>query len=158
MRRLPIFGLLFLLFASGWSPVLAAAFCPRAQGHDCCVTTAASEEHQQAAHHHAMEMGGTEMPGPALAHDAHDGTTAAIDRKVKDCAHCVAHSGGPAAPAVTFSVPDSSSGRDAACAPSQVHKFFVPASPATNLLVSSRPHGPPGITTPRHVLISVFLI
>ena len=155
MRRLPIFVLSCLLFTGGWSPVLASAFCPRAQGHDCCVTMAVGEEHKQATHHQGMEMGGTEMP--SHAHDAHDGTAAAIDQKVRDCAHCAAHSGGPTAPAVTFSVPDSS-GRDAASAPPQVHRFFFPASLTTNLLVSSRPHGPPGFTTPRHVLISVFLI
>ncbi|HEX7316486.1 MAG TPA: hypothetical protein VF297_21465 [Pyrinomonadaceae bacterium] len=157
MRRLSIFGLICLLFASGWSPVLAAAFCPRARGHDCCATTAAGEEHKQAAHHHGMEMGGAEMPSPEHARDGHDGTAAAIDRKVEDCAHCAAHSGVPTAPAVTFGAPDSS-GKEAASAPPQVHRFFIPASLATNLLVSSRPHGPPGVTTPRHVLINVFLI
>lgn len=157
MRRLLIFGLLFLLFASGWSPVLAAALCPRVQGHDCCVTMAAGEEHEQVIHHHGMEMSGTEMPSPAYARDEHDNTAVAIDQQVKDCAHCAAHSGAPTAPAVIFSVPDNP-GRDATSAPSQVHRFFFPASLATNLRISSRPHGPPVETTPRHVLISVFLI
>ena len=43
MRRLPIFGLLFLLFASGWSPVLAAACRPRGEGH--AGTSAAALDH-----------------------------------------------------------------------------------------------------------------
>lgn len=156
MRRLSIFGLTCLLFASGWSPVLAAAFCPRGGGHDCCVAGPAEAEHAAAAaHHQGMEMN-AEAPRPA--HEGHEGASAAaFDHTSEDCTHCAAHSGGPKAPAVTFGVPGGL-GTDAAFAAPQVYSFFSSTPPANELLVSSRPHGPPPGTAPRHLLINVFLI
>jgi hypothetical protein len=157
MRRLPIFVLICLLFASGWSPVLAAAFCPRAEGHDCCAAESAGVRHDMPAHHQGADMDGMEAMRPAHAHGGHAGWAAALDRQIKDCAHCVAHSGGTNVPAVTFSVPGNS-GKDAASAPPQVQRFFFPASLSQNRLISSRPHGPPVEKSPRHLLINVFLI
>ncbi len=156
MRRLPIIVLTCLLFASGWSPVLAAAFCQRGEGHDCCAADSAEAGH--AAHHQGMQMGGGDTPRPAHAEGEHEGTSAAaLNHPVKDCSHCAAHSGVPNAPAVTFGAPDSS-GRDAATAPPQVRSYIFRALPSPNLLVSSRPHAPPTGASTRHVLLSVFLI
>ncbi|MBV8858944.1 MAG: hypothetical protein JOZ02_18575 [Acidobacteria bacterium] len=158
MRRLPIIVLTCLLSASGWSPVLAAAFCPRGKGHDCCASESAKDKHDHAAHHEGMEMGGAEAPRPAHTNESHEGTSAAaLDHPVKDCSHCAAHSGGPKTPAITFGV-TMSSGSDAASAPPQVGQLLFRASPSPNLLVSSRPHAPPTGASPRHVLLSVFLI
>lgn len=158
MRRLPIIALTCLLFASGWSPVLAAAFCPRGGGHDCCASESSEARHDHTAHHQGMEMGGAEAPRPSHANERHEGTSAtALDHPVKDCAHCAAHSGGPKTPAVTFGVKESS-GRDTVSAPPQARQLLFRASPAPNLLVSSRPHAPPTGASPRHVLLSVFLI
>ena len=158
MRRLPIIVLICLLFASGWSPALAAAFCSRGAEHDCCAPEPAEARHAQHAHHEGMEMGGGEAPRPSHADEGHAGTSAAaLDHPVKDCAHCAAHSGVPHAPAVTFGAPDSS-GRDAATAPPQVRSYIFGSSPSPNLLVSSRPHAPPTGASPRHILLNVFLI
>jgi hypothetical protein len=158
MRRLPIIVLTCLLFASGWSPVLAAAFCPRRGGHECCASESAEARHDQHAHHQGMEMGGADAAQPAPADEGHAGTSAAaLDHQVKDCAHCAAHSGVPHAPAVTFGA-TGSEGRDAATAPPQVRVYLFRASPSPNLLVSSRPHAPPVSASPRHLLLSVFLI
>jgi hypothetical protein len=158
MRRLPIIVLTCLLFASGWSPVLAAAFCPRMEGHDCCAPESAKAGHDYGTHHDGMEMGGAEAPLPSHADESHEGTSAtAFDHPVKDCAHCVMHSGGPRAPAVTFGAAGSE-GRDAASAPPQARQLLFRASPSPNLLVSSRPHAPPVSASARHILISVFLI
>ncbi len=158
MRRLPIIVLTCLLFASGWSPVLAAAFCTRGEGHECCAPEQAEARHDRHAHHQGMDMGGADAAQPAHADEGHAGTSAvALDHPVKDCAHCLTHSGVPHAPAVTFGAPDSS-GRDAATAPPQVRQLLSRASASPNLLVSSRPHAPPTGASPRHVLLSVFLI
>jgi hypothetical protein len=155
MRRLPIIVLTCLLFASGWSPVLAAAFCPRGEGHDCCAADSAEAGHSRAAHHRGMQMG---AEAPRRADDGHAGiSAAALDRPFKDCAHCAAHSGSPKAPAITVGAPDNS-GRDAASAPPPARGYLFRASPSPKLLVSSRPHAPPSGASPRHVLLSVFLI
>jgi hypothetical protein len=104
-----------------------------------------------------MEMDAAESPRPSHADDGHTTMAVALDKQVKECAHCVAHSGGPNAPAVSFGVPGNL-GRDAANASPQVQRFFFPSLPTPRLLASSRPHGPPFVTAPLHVLISVFLI
>ena len=158
MRRLPIIVLTCLLFASGWSPVLAAAFCTRGEGHDCCAPESAEAGNDQHAHHQGMGMGGADAAQPAHADEGHAGTSAvALDHPVKDCAHCLAHSDVPHAPAVTFGA-TGSEGRDAASTPPQVISYLFRASPSPSLLVSSRPHAPPVSASPRYVLLSVFLI
>jgi hypothetical protein len=158
MPRLLIIALLCLLFASGCSPILAATFCTRGQGHDCCARTAAAEGHEQTAHHHAMAMDGTESPRPSHADDGQAGTSAAaLEHPIKDCAHCATHSRLPHAPAVTFGA-TRSEGSDAASPPPQVRSYLFRAAPSPNLLVSSRPHAPPTGTSPRHLLLSLFLL
>jgi hypothetical protein len=158
MRRLSIIVLTCLLFASGWSPVLAAAFCTRGEGHDCCAPESAKDMHDLAAHHEGMEMGGAEAPRPSHTNEKREGTSAtALDHPVKDCPHCAAHSGGSKTPAVAFGVAVSP-GRDAVSAPPQARQLLFRASPSPHLLVSSRPHAPPAGASPRHVLLRVFLI
>jgi hypothetical protein len=80
-----------------------------------------------------------------------------FDQPTEPCPHCLSHSGMPNAPVSFVNVPDQS-GKEAGFVPLPVSRFLV--RPAMSLSQSGLPreHAPPGMSAPRHILISVFLI
>jgi hypothetical protein len=151
MKRLLLICVISLLFVSGWGHVLAAAFCPNMQDMPGCAMqkarTTSTSPHEG---HEGMEMGDMQMP-PSAAEDK----VGALERPLVSC--CVSRPEVPPAPAVASRAVEQSK--------QDLGAILKPALKAIEALASSfappvlsRQHDPPGSTTSRHVLISVFLI
>lgn len=161
MKRFLLGITLLMLLVSGWSQVLAAAFCPHVMMvQDCSPSRrAASHAHGTNSSHEAMQMDGMEMPAPAtpVAADPTSSEIAhAFGQPVEDCSHCAGHSQLPTALFAVGTADQSSRNADVAAPP--VTQLFAPPVPAFASLVTSRPHGPPGTSTSRLVLIGIFRI
>lgn len=68
MKRLLLSSLALLLVTSSVGQVFAAAFCPRASGHECCFARTVSHAHRSSSSHekmagHHMHMDGMSMDG-----------------------------------------------------------------------------------------------
>lgn len=77
MKRLFPISLALLLVMASFGHVLAAAFCPRALGPECCFAKTASHKHGSASDHekmtvHDMQMDGMSMDGMNMADMARD--------------------------------------------------------------------------------------
>ena len=147
MKRLLLICVISLLFVSGWGHVLAAAFCPNMQEMPGCTMQAGETS---APGHEGMEMGG--MQHHQGAADARPGT---LQRPLVSC--CASVPQAPPAPVVVSRGAEQSKKELGAIFKSVV-KAFVPPAPSFAPEVTSRPHAPPGVAAPRHVLIQVFLI
>jgi hypothetical protein len=174
-KRLSIVFVVVALLFSAWGNVIAAAFCPRfALNRDCCLKHAARQanqvKHESSCHHEmaGMEMDDMQMeievdsPRDASAKNSQVELTsessnaeAALDLQIEPCAHCFSHS-----------QPTSGTVSVVAIDPSKrlVETNSLPANFAIGLtaafadsIVPSE-HGPPGSSSPRHVIINVFRI
>jgi hypothetical protein len=184
-RPFPI-SLALLLVMSSWGNLFAAAFCPRMAGHNCCETKTADALHGSQSHHHmqgmamdtmvdSMSMNGNDMPSMTLDHREVPPTSLASDKISLDstsqefaaanrmeppidaCAHCVSHASVQNAPVSSLGVADHFN-KDPAPALARLPRSI--AGPAMTLSQLGLPneHAPPGGSTPRYILISVFLI
>jgi hypothetical protein len=151
--------LLLALLASSWGNVLAAAMCPHmASDHSCCHAQlshgSASHEMMGGMQMDEMQMGDMQMtPAAAPAHETEDH---AFTPPGMSCEYCIGHSQTTATPNTLRQATLTKHGVElsAPLAPSQlitVANSFVPS-------ITSRQHAPPGDTSARHVLISVFRI
>lgn len=145
MKRLAPIAVGLLLFASGWGQTLAAAFCPHALGgHACCLANRTSHKHDHASHHEATPSPNTTAGGVA----------ASLDQPTEKCGHCMSHPQLPTTPAAG-AAGQSMSGGGLAAPPAAVADA---ATPIFTKAIISRQHAPPGVSSPRHVLINVFRI
>lgn len=193
MKRLFPASLALLLVMASLGHVLAAAFCPRVIGRECCFAKTTQHTHShssshvnQAAHMHMdgmamnrmnmddIAMGDTSMdhevmadrvsdvavdlsiPFPRLAF-TEEYSANRFDRPVQSCAHCLGHSGIVNAPISSASISDQSS-RDLGSILLPVSRFLARPALTVAQIGLPREHAPPGSSTPRHILINVFLI
>jgi hypothetical protein len=151
MKRLLLICVISLLFVSGWGHVLAAAFCPNMQDMPGCAMqkarTTTSSQHEG---HEGMEMGDMKMKPIAT-----EGKAGALERPLISC--CASRPEIPPAPAVASRGAEQSK-QDLGAILKPALKAIAPLAPSFAPPVLSRQHAPPGASTPRHVLISVFLI
>lgn len=66
MKRLLLFSLAFLLVMSSLGQVFAAAFCPRASGHECCFAKTASHAHSSSPSHENIAVPDSHMDGMSM--------------------------------------------------------------------------------------------
>src|SRR2546426_12343299 len=66
MKRLFPTSLALLLVMASLGHVLAAAFCPRALGHACCLAKTASSRHGSSSAHENMTMPDMQMDGMSM--------------------------------------------------------------------------------------------
>jgi hypothetical protein len=166
MRRFLLIASVLMLFVSGWGHVLAAALCPHVKAeHSCCPAQkqeAARHDHGLSASHEAMPMDGMEgmdmqTPATPVAETPTVGGDAnSLGQPVEDCVHCMGHSQLPTPPVAVGTADQSSRSAELAAPPAT--SLVTPPIPALTALVTSRPHGPPGASAPRHVLINIFRI
>jgi hypothetical protein len=150
MKRLLLISVISLLLVSGWSHVLAAAVCPDMQDMPNChmqtenVSTSSHEGHE------GMEMGDKQMTSPVEASEAN-----ALERPMASC--CASR---PALPpsSIIVSKGIEQPKKELAVVLKQALKVIAPPSPSFTPLLTSRQHAPPTSLTPRHILISVYLI
>jgi hypothetical protein len=150
MKRLLLICVISLLFLSGWGHVLAAAFCPNMQDMPGCAMQTERAATSNVEEHEAMEMGDMQMPSSNTESKAN-----ALARPFVSC--CASRPEVPPAP-VFASRGAERSKQDTGAAPQQTLKAIAPQTPSFALRVTSRQHAPPGASSPRYVLISVFLI
>ena len=148
MKRLLLICVISLLFVSGWGHVLAAAFCPNMQDMPGC----AMQRGETSTHegHEGMEMGDMQMPPVATESKAHT-----LERPLVSC--CASRPEIPPAPAVASRGAQQSK-QDLGALLKPALKAIEAPAPSFFQPITSRQHAPPGASTPRHVLISVFLI
>ena len=63
MKRLLLSSLALLLVMSSLGLVFAAAFCPRASGHECCFAKTVRHTHSSSSTHESMAVHGMHMDG-----------------------------------------------------------------------------------------------
>lgn len=186
MKRLFPSSLALLLVMGSLGHVLAAAFCPRMLGHDCCLAKTSSNLNPAQSHQHmhsmamdgmtaeSMSMDGDGMPDmvmddgdvPPLS-SIDDATklsnseelvpTNKLELPIGACTHCMSHSGVPNAPISSVSVADQSD-KDFASVSMPVSRFLIRPSMTLAQIGLPRDHAPPATNGPRYILISVFLI
>lgn len=149
MKRLLLICVSALLFVSGWSHVLAAVFCPNMQDMPGCAMK--TERAAHASGHAEMETGDMQMPHG----DVKDEAGGALDRPLVSC--CASRPDVPPAPIITSRGAERSK-QDLGTVLNPASKAIAPPIPAFAPPITSRQHAPPGISTQRHVLISVYLI
>lgn len=66
MKRFFLIGLALLLMLSSLGHVLAAAFCPRAFGRECCFAKTASHTHSSSSSHENMAVPDMHMDGMSM--------------------------------------------------------------------------------------------
>jgi hypothetical protein len=66
MKRLLLSSLALLLIMSSVGQVFAAAFCPRASGHECCFTQTVSNTHSSSSNHENIAAQHTHMDGMSM--------------------------------------------------------------------------------------------
>jgi hypothetical protein len=174
-RSLSIVFVVMALLFSAWGNVIAAGFCPSfALSRKCCLKRGVRQskqvKHESSCHH---EMAGMEMDDRQMQTEADSApdTSAqnsqleltsessreevALDLPIEPCAHCLSHS-----------QPTSGTVSVVAIDPSKrlVETNSLPANFAIGLtaafadLIVPSEHGPPGPSSPRHVIINVFRI
>jgi hypothetical protein len=186
MKRFFPTSLALLLVMGSLGHVFAAAFCPRMLGHNCCLakTSGNLDSMQSHRHIHGMVMDGTTTESMAMDGDVMQGmvmndadvprptsigevtlvsnpeelvATNKLELPIEACRHCMSHSGAPNAPISSVTVPDQSK-KDFGSIPLPVSRFLVRPSITLAQIGLPREHAPPGTSTPRHILINVFLI
>ncbi len=140
-----------LLFSQG-GHLLVAALCPHLRaGMASCATppAKASRSHEDMGHGGHMEMESEPAAQP-------DSNASALGQPIDACSHCAVHSRTTpnavslretetAKRSIDFNIPLNVSG-------------VAPAIVTPVAVLTSRAHGPPGETRPRHILINVFRI
>jgi hypothetical protein len=151
MKRLLLISVISLLFVSGWSHVLAAAFCPNMKDMPGC-TMQTGNTSTSTSSHEGMEMGDMQMtPGSAEG----EVNANALERPLVSC--CAARPEIPPSPVIASRGAEQSKQNLGAILKPAL-KAIAPPTTSFAPPVTSRQHAPPGASTPRHVLISVFLI
>jgi len=171
MLRIFLIGFTLLLLLSSLGHVFAAAFCPRPQGHECCLKKTGNHLHESSSSNHDMPMDGMVMDDMAMNDSAQRHTETPsfpagadaealankFDQPVEPCSHCMNHSGVPNAPVSFVSVPDQSR-KESGSVLLPVLSFRLRPAITIAQSGSARQHAPPGRTAPRNILICVFLI
>jgi hypothetical protein len=150
MKRLLLICVISLLFVSGWSHVLASAFCPNMKDMPDCHMQAENVSTSSHEGREGMEMGDIESRQSAT-----EGKAGALERPLVSC--CASRPEVPPAPIAT-SRGAAQSRQDLGALLKPALKAITPISSSFAPPVTSRQHAPPGTPTARHVLISVFLI
>lgn len=150
MKRLLLICVISLLFVSGWGHVLAAAFCPKMQDMPGCTMQKESAATSNGEGHEGMEMGDMQAASSNMESQAN-----ALERLFVSC--CASRPEIPPAPVVASRGAEQSK-QDLGAALQQTLKAIAPQTPSFATPITSRQHAPPGASTSRHVLISVFLI
>ena len=149
MKRFLLISIILLLFVSGWSHVLAAAFCPHMQDMPGCAMKTASTAH--ASGHEGMEMGDMQMPPRET-----DEKVGALERPLASCC-ASSRPDVPPAPVVASRGAEQSK-QDLGALLKPLPKALEPTAPSFAPPITSRQHAPPGASAQRHVLINVYLI
>jgi hypothetical protein len=145
--------LLFIaLSAGGWGSVLAAAVCPHA-GRAPKPVQAKPHCHADAP---AAAMSGMEMPVAAEASPEPPSCNARAPQHNETCAHCLTHNAPVPAPLSLRQKNESKRTADV-IAPNSLSTPVAP-QPLLALPVLTRQGAPPGTSTRRHILNSIFLI
>jgi hypothetical protein len=147
MKRLFLICVISLLFVSGWSHVLAAAFCPNMQDMPACHMQA---ESVSTSSHEGMEMGDMKNRQSAT-----ESKTGALESPLASC--CASRPEVPPAP-VASSRGAEQSRQDLGALLKPALKAITQPTSSFAPPITSRQHAPPGAAIARHVLISVFLI
>ncbi|HKQ51087.1 MAG TPA: hypothetical protein VJT74_01870 [Pyrinomonadaceae bacterium] len=140
MKRLLLICVISLLFVSGWGHVLGAAFCPKMRDMPGC--------HMQAGDDSAHGHDGMEM-------STAEGKVGSLERPLASC--CASRPEAPTVPAIVSRGAQQSK-QDGGALLKPAPKAIVPQARSFAPPVTSRQHAPPGAQTPRHLLVSVFLI
>jgi hypothetical protein len=148
MKRLLLICVISLLFVSGWGNVLAAAFCPHMQDMPGCTMQAGKNS---ASSHEGMEMGDMQMT-PTIAESSE---VNAMEQPLASC--CTSRPEVPPSPVIASRGAEQSK-PDPGAILQQARQIPAPQTTSFAPPISSRQHAPPGASTPRHVLINVFLI
>lgn len=169
-RSLSIVFVIVALLFSAWGNVIAAAFCPRfALNRDCDLKHTAqqlTQKHDLSCHQEmaGMDMGDMQMDSPSDTGASNppiepspqsSGEQVALELPIEPCGHCMIHS-----------QPTSGTVSVVAIDPSKrlVESNSLPANFAVDLtsvfadLIVPSEHGPPGPSSPRHIIINVFRI
>jgi hypothetical protein len=152
MKRLLLICVISLLFVSGWSHVLAAAFCPKTQAMSSCPMQVGDKHHQS---HEAMERG--EMGDMETSSTDTESEVNAFEQPMGSCPHCFKQPEQQPSPVVASKGGEQSK-RDTGILLQQAVRVITPQTTAFAPPVLSRQHAPPQASALRHVLLSVFLI
>ena len=150
MKRLLLISVISLLFVTGWGHVLAASFCPNMQDMPNCHMQTGNVSISPHKGHEGMEMGDKQTRQSAPQSKA-----GALERPLVSC--CASRPEVPPAPVIPSRGAQQSKQDLGAILKPALKAITRPASSFAPP-VTSRQHAPPGDSTPRHVLISVFLI
>ncbi len=173
MMKRPIFitFVVVTLLLSAWGNVIAAAFCPRlALDRACCEKHAAHKakpKPQSSCHHQMgeMEMADMQMeaddPAPAAnpqSSVARLGLEVPLDQfalhlPLTECDHCLSHSQTTSGTVSLVTIDPSNRLLGIDARPVNFGSNLTPALAVLNIATA---HGPPGPSSPRYVLISVF--
>jgi len=149
MKRLLLISVISLLFVSGWSRVIAAAFCTDMQDMPGCHMQQAKASTSRHEGHEGMEMGGRQVRSPVVATEANS-----LEGPMASC--CAST---PALPPASLEMRGAEQPKKQSGAVLQnAHKALGLPTAISNPPVLSRQHAPPEGSTPRHVLNSVFLV
>jgi hypothetical protein len=139
-----------LLFSQGGS-FLIAALCPHLRfGQVSCNKHSA----ESTMSHH--EMGNMVMDSMDETASNPDANAVALGEPIGLCSHCAMHSR-TAPPAVSLREIEASKRSGTFAIPDAAPRVVSVEMPYFAIL-TSRAHGPPGESTPRHVLINIFRI
>lgn len=144
---------LAVLFSQGGS-FLIAALCPHLRSG------------QVSCNRHSSESTMSDMADDEMGHMAMDSmdesdsnpdpNAIALGEPIELCSHCAMHSR-TVPPAVSFSETEASRRSGTLVIPDAVPQLVSVEMPDL-AICTSRAHGPPGHTTPRHILINIFRI
>ena len=176
MKRFFPTSLALLLVMGSLGHVFAAAFFPRSPGRACCFANTSHHAHDSLPSHqdmaeHCMPMDRMSMDDMAMDDTAavevsnsfiptvvdDEVLASSFEQPVESCAYCMIHSGLSNGPASFVTGPDESR-KSVDSVPLPVSSFLTPSLSTVTPNRLPREHAPPGPGTPRHILISVFLI
>lgn len=160
---------------SGWSEMLAAAFCPHmTQAHSCCLTSAAHVDNRVSPPNTMKTVGmcGMEMmsdmnpganPGTNIANEVTNTIGQPFDQlassqPITSCMHCMGRSNLLIPPTALLSGTVAQSKTIIDVALTTACNPIATFAPIFTLPPRSRPNVPPGVSVPRHVLINIFRI
>ena len=137
--------------------MLVAALCPHLQsGMASCGTEASASKsgHEAMSHHDMGHMGHAEMKHERASQP--DADALALGQPIDLCEHCSVHS---RKNQNTASLRETEAAKRLTDLNSPLEfSQIAPSSVGAFQVVTSRAHGPPGGSTPRHILINIFRI
>ena len=149
--RFVLSAILFALSLSSSGNLLAATLCPHtADGHSCCRAMAGDKSSTHET------MGGMEMASRMEMERVADANSDAnaVTSLAEACYHCLGHS-----QCTSTSAGLREANEIRANSETRAHVRTAPDVPLISTLTNSfQPHGPPGQSTRRHVLINTFRI